>query len=430
MTVVTRTMILLLIVVSPSLHVQAQWIQQPFPDPDAPVGVGFTNESTGFIFGSDCVYRTIDGGAIWKTQDSCLGSGHPFYVLDSETALYQFGYDVHNTGIRRTTNGGASWTTVDTLPALYKDFEFVSRDIGYAAGIYFQSTFIRKSKDGGITWSTVAMFDIAQGLLEGISFITEDEGWAVTNLGAIYHTVDGGVTWALQDFASGYFMSDIQFVTPDSGWVVGGFLSTPYQRTVDGGKTWMADSWDGRTYQRIQMVDSRLGWRIGYCPLLSSGCWGVIERTTDGGVTWTEQELVPNPPDFSRFYSISMVNKNRGWVVGSAPPGMPLLYKTVSGGVTTVDDNSRGPGEYSLSQNYPNPFNPRTNIKFTIPRAGPVELTVHDVLGRKVMSLVNEEKTIGTYTVALDASYLASGVYFYRLRAGSFIQTRKISVIK
>jgi hypothetical protein len=84
----------------------------------------------------------------------------------------------------------------------------------------------------------------------------------------------------------------------------------------------------------------------------------------------------------------------------------------------------------TLLQNYPNPFNPSTNIRFQLPQSGLVELKVYDVLGREVATLVNEVRQPGTHDVMLDASKLASGIYFYRLQSGPFVQTRKLSIIR
>jgi hypothetical protein len=92
--------------------------------------------------------------------------------------------------------------------------------------------------------------------------------------------------------------------------------------------------------------------------------------------------------------------------------------------------NSEIPATYSLSQNYPNPFNPTTNIKFSVPNTGLVKLVVFDVLGREVATLVNDVKSAGNYTADFDASHLASGVYFYRLEAENFVQTKKMLLVK
>ncbi|HCD52338.1 MAG TPA: hypothetical protein DEQ34_07820, partial [Balneolaceae bacterium] len=79
----------------------------------------------------------------------------------------------------------------------------------------------------------------------------------------------------------------------------------------------------------------------------------------------------------------------------------------------------------------PNPFNPTTNISFTLPDAAPVKLTVYNVLGQQVSTLIsNKTMTAGTHTVAFDASALSSGIYIYRLEAGSFVSNKRMTLIK
>jgi hypothetical protein len=88
------------------------------------------------------------------------------------------------------------------------------------------------------------------------------------------------------------------------------------------------------------------------------------------------------------------------------------------------------PKVYSLSQNYPNPFNPTTLISYSLPKAGNVELKVYDLLGREVASLVNGFKQVGSYSVQFNANNFASGVYFYKLKAGDFVSTKKMMLVK
>jgi subtilisin-like proprotein convertase family protein len=88
------------------------------------------------------------------------------------------------------------------------------------------------------------------------------------------------------------------------------------------------------------------------------------------------------------------------------------------------------PLRYELSQNYPNPFNPVTTIKYSIAENQHVKISVFDILGREVGTLVNEMKKAGNYSLTLDASGLASGVYFYTIKAGSFTDTKKMIVVK
>ncbi|MFA4840024.1 MAG: ice-binding family protein, partial [Candidatus Neomarinimicrobiota bacterium] len=101
--------------------------------------------------------------------------------------------------------------------------------------------------------------------------------------------------------------------------------------------------------------------------------------------------------------------------------------------VTSVE-NDVVPQAFSLDQIYPNPFNPSTKIQYTIGNAGLVSLKVYDVLGREVATLVNGNQEAGSYTVPFNTSEaklnLSSGMYFYRLEAGSFVSTKKLILMK
>jgi hypothetical protein len=99
--------------------------------------------------------------------------------------------------------------------------------------------------------------------------------------------------------------------------------------------------------------------------------------------------------------------------------------------VVSNDDNlNQIPEEFILEQNYPNPFNPSSTIKFSIPTSEFVTLKVFDILGNEVAALVNENKLSGTYEVLFSAARLSSGVYFYQLKTGEFLQTKKMILMK
>ncbi|MFQ5604609.1 MAG: T9SS type A sorting domain-containing protein [bacterium] len=88
------------------------------------------------------------------------------------------------------------------------------------------------------------------------------------------------------------------------------------------------------------------------------------------------------------------------------------------------------PKEFRLDQNYPNPFNPTTVIQFAVPKRSRVSLKLYDVLGREIATLVDEEFQPGEYKVDFKAKGLASGIYFYRIQAEGFVQTRKLTLLK
>ncbi|MEO8398365.1 MAG: T9SS type A sorting domain-containing protein, partial [Ignavibacteriaceae bacterium] len=102
---------------------------------------------------------------------------------------------------------------------------------------------------------------------------------------------------------------------------------------------------------------------------------------------------------------------------------------------TDIKENGEIPLSFTLEQNYPNPFNPSTKIKYSIPNVethsnASVQLKVYDILGNEIATLVNKQQQQGNYEVNFDASKLASGVYIYKLNAGSFISSKKMTLLK
>jgi len=114
--------------------------------------------------------------------------------------------------------------------------------------------------------------------------------------------------------------------------------------------------------------------------------------------------------------------------------GTTHLEKTMAfetkGTLSARDGSPPIPAEFALHQNFPNPWNPSTTIRYELPKATHVLLTVHDLLGREVATLAQGEQEAGYHSVRLDGSGLASGVYFYRLQAGSFLETRKLLLLR
>ncbi len=107
------------------------------------------------------------------------------------------------------------------------------------------------------------------------------------------------------------------------------------------------------------------------------------------------------------------------------------VFKSIQS-TTSVGEERAAPNSnfIFLSQNCPNPFNPNTKIEYSIPQISQVQIKVFDVLGNDIETLVNDEKPAGTYELTWNAANLPSGVYFYRIKAGDFIQTKKMILLK
>ena len=168
-----------------------------------------------------------------------------------------------------------------------------------------------------------------------------------------------------------------------------------------------------------------------------------------GGRNWFHPENLTNTqllderyPSISRWNhgGPSMVEANMVWQEDSEPGSHITDGATVSRSKqvfsrrsiiwNSAAENDQQPYEFSLRQNYPNPFNPTTEIRYQISEVSRVTLKVFDVLGREVATLVNEAKAPGKYEIQFDASNLSSGVYYYQLRAGSFVATKKMLLIR
>jgi hypothetical protein len=145
----------------------------------------------------------------------------------------------------------------------------------------------------------------------------------------------------------------------------------------------------------------------------------IAVNRTDTTYQWNTRRAVPSSRAFVTVVANDGINEGRDSTG-------PLVVTGVGHG--NLYDGR--PSEYTLSQNYPNPFNPITKIQFTIVNRQVAILKVYDVLGREVAMPVNEVKEPGTYTVQFDGSNLASGVYFYRLTAGDFVQTKKLLLLR
>ena len=158
--------------------------------------------------------------------------------------------------------------------------------------------------------------------------------------------------------------------------------------------------------------------------------------TTNGDSLWEKRWVYDNKALINHVMALKFDKIGNLLVFGNTytnpngtPPNQCFLTKYRFDGVG-VDPTKSIPTSFTLSQNYPNPFNPSTVIRFSVTKPSFVILKVYDVLGREIKTLVDEEKPAGTYEVTFNASTLPSGVYVYRLQAGTFIETKKMVLMK
>ena len=160
---------------------------------------------------------------------------------------------------------------------------------------------------------------------------------------------------------------------------------------------------------------------------------GAFRLSTAGGLeelNLVYSSLLTPGSDLSIAHDIS---SNGQYIVGEGLNGATGQYEgylLAVNGTSSVDELSDSPDGFILSQNYPNPFNPSTRIQYQVPSTSHINLKVYDVLGNEVATLVNEEKSVGSYEIVFDAKELSSGIYFYTIKAGSFVETKKMILIR
>ncbi|HZW38653.1 MAG TPA: T9SS type A sorting domain-containing protein [Ignavibacteriaceae bacterium] len=358
--------------------------------------VFFIDENNGWIAGSNLL-KTTNGGNEWEyiyTEMELM----KIYFKDMQNGFsYTPGYFL------KTTDGGYHWDTLhqaDTIRQIY----FKNELNGYAIGngVYFKTT------DGGQNWNYNSDSVFTNTQLNSMNFCTADLGYVVGNSKG-FKTTNGGTTWIKDLKLVGNKVFFIDSLT--------GIKAKDYvlARTTNGGNSFYdiinhqspADSWSD-----LQFVNEGTGF-------VFFNFHNIIMKTSDKGITWE------NIHRAEREQSIYFVNENLGWAAGSHGE----ILKYTADPLLFTEENIL-PNKFFISQNYPNPFNPSTRIKYDVPKKGFISIKVYNILGKDIAQLVNEEKNAGAYVVEFDGSRLSSGIYFYQIQAGEFIETKKMVLMK
>lgn len=419
----------------------------------------YMKSATDIIVGSDMgnIFRSTNGGT-------------SFYNVESANRMYALDFLNANTGVAagysgmvfKTTNAGLNWVNMPS-GSIYEmyDVQVIDANTFYIAGA---SGRFYVTTNGGTTFIERNLPNISSGATKTIWFHNANTGFAAGEMGNIYSTTDAGQTWtSVYSWGTSFNnFEDIFFVNTSTGYATG--ERARFIKTTDGGATWDSTGIDGPNLNTVWEMDW-LNANTGFMAA-ANGC---IFRSTNGGTNWS---LLNDTAGLSGIdmIDIEAVDTGRGWSVGEG--GYIIKQKTqtewvtertlstsfgsaenlwgidfvgsntayVSGyygtiyrlditSLTGIAGNNT-PLVYSLSQNYPNPFNPVTMIQFSLPEAQNVSLKVYNVLGETVASLVNTKLTAGSYDIEWNAINAPSGVYFYKLEAGNFTETKKMILLK
>ena len=387
----------------------------------------FYDHQFGFACGdSGVVLKSIDSGKTWQSLQSPLTTNlNDCFMFEQDCFL-----SVGDSGMGLVTWDGGDSLIIGDLSDYGVDIYSVafSRSPQVSPGVFGAS-----SQTLFFAWSSycgTVILDVYNGspggfwgaymLTDEIGFVAGDNSISQPIVG---RTTNYGSSW---DFVSFYLDSNegratgVAFTDSLLGYISamvwdgrGAIAKTP-----DNGDTWTT-TFFSKPLHDINFPISGTS-QIGYCV----GDSGIILKTFNAGENWNYQ-LTGRNENLNQVY---FVDPDFGFIVGDNG----LILRTTNGGGTTTrtEDEDFQLYNFELQQNYPNPFNPTTNIRFRIAEFGFVSLKVFDLLGNEIITLVDEEKSPGVYEVEFNASNLPSGVYFYRLQAGSFNQIKKMILIK
>jgi hypothetical protein len=295
------------------------------------------------------------------------------------------------------------------------DLHFVNNDTGWVCSNDLTSGGLWRTTDGGISWQTQMNYTQQPSK---IFFVNPNTGWVIGNAGTnLFKTTNCGMNWNLIASTSSDFYRDIFFATPDTGWRVQnvGIGNKSLVRSTNGGNTW--DSVNApkfSTSSRLFFINNTTGW-------IGSAFYKIY--ATKDGFNWGNQ-----PSPIIRSYNVSFIDTLNGWAGYSG-----LVHTTDGGGpiVSVGNETTVIPKDFILEQNYPNPFNQSSIISYQITIKSRIEISIYDIRGRKINTIVNETKQPGKYETRFNSEGLSSGVYIYTMYAdGKRIDAKRMILTK
>jgi photosystem II stability/assembly factor-like uncharacterized protein len=438
--------------VSDDLGVTWRWSQSGLPPKISGYKLAVSGTDTYLATNAAGVFKSTDFGDSWFEQNNGLNAAVVVrFIIDKDDIFYAASW---SNGLSKSTDKGKTWTMINNgVSNVYFCSVVADNNCNLMAGSEYG---VYRSTDKGESWIQTSSVGNNSG--NNLMIDSKNRIYCLTYGSGLFRTTDLGNTWQRLDnnFNSGYIFG--LAIDRENNIYTGTGKGAVYKSTDDG-LSWVKIFQSNAAYASIADV------KISPDGIIFIACnrEGVL-RSTDEGVNWT---LVKNNSGFMHYYPLEISNKgviftvDSNWKIYSSSDNGNIweditsntkylkvhsftvdkydniylatdesIWKSNTDTLTNVAEDDIKPKEYFLSQNYPNPFNPSTTIKYSLAEAGRVTLSIYDLLGREVVKLIDEEKPSGEYEIKWNASGYPSGVYFLRMQAGEFSETRKFLLMK
>jgi len=413
------------------------------------------------------VYITTNGGGSWYPSSNGFPPGSTIRSMIS-LGNYVFA-GMQSDGIYRSSDDGVGWSKVglnnDSLSSQFVECFCIKNGVLYAGA----SNGVYKSTDNGLTFTrmvvgfpgggstSIPSLTVSNGNIIASGYIT----YTSTRIVEIYYSTNDGTSWNQSSFPA--ISNLISSIVSEGGSLVyagsfgNSFSTTGLYKSTNAGVTWISMTSSinadieilavkglnvlaGNLFAAFFSLDGGETFGSSSPPgggiftytlkdnFVFAGNQEGMYYSTNKGITWNDANtgFVDCPrPDVEA----SCANQ-RYLYAGTGLTGIwrrPLSDFGITG---IIKNDPSLPSKYDLLQNYPNPFNPVTHINFSIPEESKVSLKIYNSIGKEINTLVNEIKKPGNYSVTFNATNLSSGIYFYKLSSGNFIQTKRMILLK
>jgi photosystem II stability/assembly factor-like uncharacterized protein len=426
------------------------------------------------------ILKTVDGGTTWTEKStSSTKAFHDICFINSNIGWVVGGGSIYSE-IFKTSDGGDSWIPqISPAEKCLFGVYFIDSSIGWAVGM---DGAILKTEDGGANWNFKNSDVPIDAWLEDVYFKDANIGFVVGKA-IILQTIDGGDNWTQKNNISGW-LEKIIFMDANNGLVLGtkadvgkgidgpgnidlyGSSGAKIWKTSDGGNNWDEELLPvGRWILDAYCADLNSGWAVGSLgtilrhtnslPLPSAPSdlkataisetqimlsWSDNSANEDGfhiyrsdGVSGAYNHLTSVEANDTSYTDTEITNGTTYWyfvrafnLIGSSAKTLDAF---ATAGMVSVKTIKYVPTKFVLNQNYPNPFNPSTVISWHIGATGmspvQVELSIYNILGQKIATLLNKPMPAGYHEIEFNSGKLSSGVYLYRIVVDSFGEAGK-----